>query len=306
MNLKIPMVAITVTVSLIVIAAVLLPVLDDSSKTEDVFYNDDYFFKMDKLDSDSSHVISWSKGAASKLVIDGEDYAVTWSGSPVIVACDNDLIRFQHSSANKYLNFVGADSKGGVGASSDLSATITIADGVITFERTSSGGSTTSVTTEFETAYCIDPNGDYVLTSSGDVTKYILKDTDVFSLGYLTISGVWQNVFKSYGSIEDGFTSELVSSNLTEDPVVTSQDPQYTEVNKYVDLYTINTIPFTYTYNDTESDAGLGRLIVPYEVHAELSNHLDNNSISILAAIPVMIIIAVLVGVVAAVIRNRE
>lgn len=297
----------TIVVAIVIVVTCAIPVISETTQTTDTFTNSDYYCMMDKLDSSSSHTITWANETKNKITVDNVDFYPDWSGSPIIYADGNNLIRCSSTTGGYYLNIVGSSTANGVGSSSDLSATITIAEGTTTYEHTTSGGTTSSVTSTFDRGYCIIPgnDGEYVLAKSSS-TKYILGDTELFTMGYATISGAWQNVFSLSGTIKDGITVTFVSSTVGNDQTITSSDPVYTENGSYVDLYSYSKTDFTASVNGVTKDLSLGNTIVPYEVTAERSIHADSTVISVVSIIPMLLVLSIVMGAVYMFITTRR
>lgn len=308
MNAKnIAMGVVTMVVAIVLVVTCAIPVISETTQTTDTFTNSDYYCMMDKLNSSSSHTITWANETKDKITIDNVDFYPDWSGSPIIYADGNNLIRCTATTGGYYLNIVGSSTANGVGSSTDLSTTITIAEGTTTYEHTTSGGNTSSVTSTFDKGYCIIPgnDGEYVLAKSSS-TKYILDDTELFTMGYATISSAWQNVFSLSGTIKDGITVTFVSSTLGNDQTITSSTPSYTENSSYVNLYSYSKTNFTASVNGVTKDLSLGNTIVPYEITAERSIHADSTTIAIISIIPVLLTISVIVGAVYLFITTRR
>lgn len=304
---KMVMGVVTMVIAVVLVVTFAVPVLSESTQTTDTFTNDDYYCMMDKLSSSSSHTITWANETKDKITIDNVDFYPDWSGSPIIYADGNNLIRCTATTGGYYLNIVGSSTANGVGSSSDLSATITIAEGTTTYEHTTSGGTTSSVTSTFDSGYCIIPgdDGEYVLAKSS-ATKYILGDTEIFTMGYATISSAWQNVFSLSGTINDGITVTFVSSTLGNDQTITSSEPSYTEEDSHINLYSYSKTNFTASVNGVTKDLSLGNTIVPYEVTAERTIHPDSTVIAIISIIPVLLILSILISAVYLFITTRR
>ena len=106
------------------------------------------------------------------------------------------------------------------------------------------------------------------------------------------------------GSIEDDVTiNAWRGTGLTFTNVVIVEEP----VSSHINLYSLDKITFTATNeNDDSLDITYSYFIVPYEVTAEKAQHLSDPMNAILNVIPIIIIVAVLLGVVAIFIIRRE
>ena len=308
MEIKPAMVAIAAFVVITVIAAVLMPVLGDATETHRTFTNDEYYITMDKLDSSSSHTITWTKDTQSKITVDGIDVTPTWN-QVSIVALPNNLVRSSNTPDGYFIGLIGEDVTTGYGSPTDKSITVTISAGSLTFAGVTTNDNTYSKTITFTEGYVINPDntGEYgYITKTPTAKAYVNGDTEIFGIGYSTVGGTWQNVFSISGTIDDGITVSLISTSLGDDPTISNEQTVYETVSGYKDLYQFEKETFTATYNGTDTPLTYSYVIVPAEVTAEKSIHLTDSENAILLVIPALLIVAIIIGVLAVAMRGRE
>lgn len=301
---------ISVVIGVVLFATVLIPIVDDATTTERTFTNDDYFITMDKIDSESSHIITWTQATNTKITVDGVDITPNWE-SVTIVAEENNLIRCSKVTGDNtyYLNMVGEDVPTGYGSRLDKSVTVTIEGGVITFAGVTSADVNYSATSTFTTGYCINPSneGDYQYIMKTPTSKaYVLGDSEIYGIGYSNVGGAWNNVFSISGTIDDGLDVILVSTPLDSDPTISNETTVYTAVSGYKDLYQFEKETFDASYGGNTYALTYSFVIVPSEVTAELSQHMSDTEIALTSIIPLLVVIGLVIGVVAVLGRRAE
>lgn len=294
MEMKIPLVAISAFVVVVVLAAVLMPILDDATATTDTFSNESGAYgHLRTIDDDSEYTMTWTVSNPDVAVVNGEDVAL-YPGTLICGGEPNFLIRF-YSGGSKYMQ--GRDSDGhNFTANSSLS--ITISGGTITIV------SDTSTTTTYTliSGFALDNTGEYVMKAPTQ-KAYMNADTEYYAYG-LSDTDTYTLWLKINGSIEDGPTFTPISGPTG---TFSNEAMTYSEVAKYLDLYELTDITMTFTNTGTGVDTNMkyNFFIVPAEVTAERAVHLDGNEIALLAAVPALVIIALLIGVLAIFVRSK-
>ena len=317
MEMKIIGVTITVFVSLVVLAAVLMPVLDDSTATEDTYTNEGWF-RMSQYDATTNHVISWTYEKPNVITVDGEDVVIGYNvkdGSCTVVANSIWLLRYKVDSNGNTEN---------VGFLYGTSGTklATVADHQTATLTLTAGSASVSVgnytgTHSYDVVYVPDTDGDYTMKKS-DETAYINGDSPIYGFGLTRIrsnSGSLisspGNGFAFAGTYDDGITGSVWRGDTTtvSDCVcVATVDSSHEDLYKFDKITAVATL--TETVDDetvtTDTDLTYNMVIVPYEVTAERTVHFTPNENAIFAAIPLLIIVAILIGVLAVVIRSKS
>lgn len=295
-----------VVIGVLLLTTLAMPVISDATTTEKTFDNTtDAMWQVEHLDSDSEYTFVWDHTSPTTATANGE--TVNLTNGTVICATDSFLIRYgSDSTSGKYLQSVGTDLAVAVGerGTNMGDITITISSGVIT--ATTVKTSTTTTTDTFEEGWGIVAKGDYVMKSPNQ-NAYVLDDSTVFAMGVTTINNVWNNMFQITGTVEGVEVTQLFPSPATytiSDVTIDSAD-----VDGYEGLHTIKEIKFLAT-NISDStivkECTYNFFIVPATVTAELSQHLDNSTISLLAIIPLLITVGIIMAVVGVFVIRRE
>lgn len=310
MNNKLIPIVLTLVVGIILAGSVLMPVLNDATKTERTFTNDGYY-RMSQLGDDETVVIEWSPATAatkSTIVLNGEDFdlgaATPAYQSRSIAFAENLILRFFNEGNGNYsMQIWDAAYKIGGGSSSVTdTVTVTISDGTISWNR--SGTDTTTEYTYTGDMIAIDLDGDMILKKSTDPV-YLLHDSSIiYGGGISLLSGTTYSGVYLSGTVEDIDDSsiEVLNSNAA----VSNTNVVYSNVSGYIGLVSFEKITFDTTYSSTTQNQTYSYVVVPYEVSAELSEHLTPGQIALLGAIPVLVIVALLVVAVGVVARRND
>lgn len=314
MDNKIVMISIAAVIGIIVLGSVLMPILDDATTVNETFTNEGYY-TLDKVTSDTNAVITWNTTTPTTLTVNDTTLDMTEIGSGrsyTIAGSDTFVLRYLDNNTNVFLQCFGTKYTSVIAnGENSIDVTITISGGTLNFYATDGGDSPINEDYSIGTdCYMINPTntGDYVaVMKKADVPAYVLNDS-TFTLIGVSISDYSSGIaLYGKGSIDDGVTvSTLYKPNSV--TTVTYSEPVITdeELTAYNDLYSLDKIQFNIT-RDNQSPVAVtySYFIVPAEVTAERSVHFTDGQNAIFAAIPVMIILAVLLGVVALVIRSR-
>lgn len=304
MNNKLVMISIAAVIGIIVLGSVLMPIMNDATATTDKFTNDGYFRMSVPTDE---YVITYAPSVDGKSVIgiNGEKYDLASSIPPYasrsIAFAENYIVRMFNDGGSGVFSLQLWNAAYVVGVSSSTftgTLTITIDDGTLTWVNSATESTTTySYTGDM---ICIDPNGDMILKKA-DSKSYVLKDsTIIYGGGISLLAGTTYSGIYLEGTVED-YDVTVLNQNVT----VSDKSEVYSDVDGYVDLVQFEKFTFNTTYNGNVASQTYSYVVVPYEVDAERSIHFTPGQNAIFAAIPVMIILAVLLGVVALVIRSR-
>lgn len=307
MNTKIIGISIAAFIGIVVLGSVLMPILDDATATTDTFTNDGYFHMNKYGSSDDSVTLVWDHTTPRAVSVNGTTYNLA---TPVnqwidLVVGDDWYIRYAYGGSVSFIGFDGADQTNQVLASvqngSDMTAVFT--GGTVTVTVTTTGADPLVKTTDYIEYYVISgDSGSYVMKKSNE-SVYMSKETPIYGIGSSdAFSGLAMT--KLTGSIEDGVTATVLKSTsgeVTAGPTTVNT----TEVSDYTGFYQLSTITFDFIKGEETSAATYSYFIVPSEVAGERAVHFTDGQNAILGAIPIMIIVAILLGVVALVVRSR-
>ena len=299
---------ITLVVGVILAGSLLGPVISDATKTEATLENNGYF-NLNKITNtdENTHTIGWDVTNPQVIAIDGENVSVSdWGVASyqqlTIFATESDLIRVNPVSQGQSISWVQirGNQVNYAQANSNFSATIT--QGSATISVDSSPWSLT-----FSEAYMITPgDGEYTMKKSNE-TAYMLSDSPIISMGFtqLPYSGGSDNVVFGIRGTVDGVDVSVVRHSANTTITTSNLEIHKTEASKYVGVSNFDKITFTASNDGTETDVTYSYVIVPHKITAELSEHLTPGQISLMGAIPVMVIVALLMAAVGAIALRR-
>jgi hypothetical protein len=312
MEMKIVGITVAILVSITLLAGVLMPVLDDATATTDTFSNDGYF-TYDAINDDTDLTITWAVATPGAVTVGDKTITMpSGAGNWTIVGSTNFTMRYYSGSSATGLQCYGSAGYLSANDVNAVSATITINSTSMVFSRTGTDGTTVTSTTfpMGNHGFVVNGEGKGALTLKySDQAAYVLNDSDIYLCGTTFVTGSGTNDFVGvfgYGSIDDGVTLSSFYGNTGQNTVSFGTPTiTYTEDPDHIDLYQISKVDFALTQNAATVDATYSYFVVPTEVTAERSVHFTDNENAIFAVIPVLVIIAILVGVVALVLRSR-
>lgn len=294
-------------ISIIVLAGVLMPVLNDVTTTHNTFTNEGIVYA-EKLTSASAHEFEWKYTAPTIIKIDDHDFDMStllseYSGITVMFS-DDWMVRYQKDSSSILLIKVNeaATTVDTASVSNEKDFTVSISSGAATI---------TVGITEYD--YSVQSDG--MIMTSDDKAEYIVKNsTDsayVLDTSMIYGAGRTGRPFGAgtalstlgKGSIKDGMTIEISPSSY----FVESSAMNYTAVSGYNSLYKLTDFSFLLNNGSDQTTTIIyNQIFVPHTVTAEKAQHLSDPGIVILNVIPIIILVAVLLAVVAIFIMRRE
>lgn len=310
MNAKsIAMGVVAMVVATVLVVTCAVPIISDSVKTEDTFTNEGYF-RMAKISAtdESTYTISWDATTPNIITINDTDIDITTWGSAgdvaySIFATESDIFRM--GVANNGYNVSWIQLRGStyayVGATSNFDATIESGTATIEVDSTVS-----SYTLAYTDAYVIDPSGNYTMKKS-NVSSYLLDDSTIYGMGITGVSSASYVMIVS-GTVESVSTDYIAVTNDAPDLTVTDLSITSSEVSGYIDLYSFDKVTFKATPEggSTPTNVTYSYVIVPYEVTAERSVHVDGPTGDILSVIPILMVLGIVIGAVALFLTTRR
>lgn len=292
----------TLVVGVILAGALLMPVINDTTATERTFKNLGYYsLDVAKADPADTITIEFDHTKPLVLTVNGEEISmpkqiVTFVGSNDIMVryfYNNDTRVSVHAYIGSTNNGVYADSW------NDQDMTITISEGTVT----ASNGSTTRQSTPTSDIYCISAeSGEYVMKPY-DQTAKLKGDSKFIAIGRTAVNS--SNVcLYAEGTITEGVPNIDVFYKSAE-TTTANVEINATPVTGYVNLYTFDNFTFDLTQGEDTVVATYSAIIIPAEVTAELSQHLNNGEIALINTIPVMVIVALLMVAIGAIALRR-
>ena len=306
---------ITLVVGVILTGALLGPVISDATKTTETFTNAGYY-SMDELDTNAELSILWEKSAP--MIINVGSKTVDMSGLPAgrsytLVGGDDFVVRYDKiNSTSVVIQGFSNESNSYFNVGDGTEVTITVSNGEVACHsnRTDISGGVTTTYTYSDVAYAINPFGNgtysYIMKDAAQAA-YVKGDSMIYFVGVTNVTTTAVVAIYAEGTLNDGMTITTAGlRNVTTVDSYTDPVATYTAVDGYKDLYALEKYEFTINYDSNQSyDATYTYFIVPATVTAELSNHLTPGQISLMGAIPVIVIVALLMAAVGAIALRR-
>lgn len=263
--MKILNIVITATLAIILLGTLLTPIVSDAQndlRTEHIYTSEGAYAHLDKLEVTDSHVLTWAGG---KLTIDDVEYPLWSSGAGVAFLSDN--VGLYVSNGNLYIGVSGA-AQAALYSASTLS--LIASAGEITYSINDAD----AVQTTYTMGYILDNDGKYITTD--DTTALYYTNNSQIS-GYRSDGGVLYVMIDG-----NSFTDGTHVADFT----IAGTDVEGTDGN----VKTLSSVKF--------SSKGLSTFVLPEKV----SYWTDDNpaAISLLGALPIIVIAGLVVGVVGA------
>lgn len=297
------MMIVSVMVAVIIALSVLVPVIQDSSASEDTFTNTGYI-RMHEIDDTDEVTIIWDSTKPNSFNVDGVDVPISLpDNNRISVAFGDDwIIRSRQIGGN--MDYLVRYGSGGGGIDLTDNFTLAFANGTLTITKSDN----TTVTNTYTKAYIPSIDGEYIIKYANQ-SAYILKDTVIIGQGITTINNP-VSLGTAYGlnviaDVENGstFTAWRMPTAYTYEFKDTTMN--YTPVNGYKDLYSFNSCTTVMTVTSTTDPTSTGDnnvsysyVLVPYEVTAERTTHVSSIEASLLGIIPLLVVIGIVIGAV--------
>lgn len=298
-NKNILNIAIVLTIGVILTGALLGPVISDATKTTETLDNSGYFH-MEKYTAEDELTMVWDPTTPKQLTVNDVAYrpAVPINQFINLAIGDNWYVRYADGGANTFMQ-ISTGTFTTIEATQNSTSPITI--------ECSNGTATITHDTNVRTAtyteiYAISgDSGEYVMKNSNEPV-YMAGNTEFTALG-ITGLGTGRAVLKITGDVDNGANVEVIASEPT-GATTTNIVVNATPLTNYVG-YSLSTITFDIVSDGVEYPATYSYFIVPASVTLELSEHLTPGQISLMGAIPVMVIVALLMAAVGAIALRR-
>lgn len=295
---------ITLVVGVILAGSLLAPVISDATETERTVTNDGGLFTLNKINAADDFTLEYDYTAPNQITVNDEVIQLNQGAYPLTVFF-NDTLMIRVAWSDNISVFETNPETGayalisaGVSAETNMTVTndngtLTITNGTTTVERTNTNG-------------MIAANGGAYIMKGQSEQVYLTGDTEFYASGYTyralgVANSSFVGIFK--GTINDGITA---ISQVPTTYSITNETETYTQVTgEFKDLYKFSGFGFTLTDGTNSGNVSYNQLIVPVSVSAELTNHLTPGQISLMGAIPVMVIVALLMAAVGAIALRR-
>lgn len=287
---KIITIVVGAAISIIMLAAVLMPVLTDSAAHSDTFTNAGYQrYTSLKSTDEGTITIEWEHTAPNIVKINDValQYDLPNSLFVSLVFGENFSIRYNSTTTTQYIGPTNADYALAT-TTQGTDMTITLASGTMTVEVNSE--TPVTKTLSYDTVYYPSNSGSWIMKKS-DESAYLLKDSSIIIANGIT--GAWGAYF--IGTVEDGVDVSIYLKTGTVDNIVL----HYDDISTHIDLVKLDKVTFDVTISGDTTSVTYSYFLVPYEITAERSIHLSDAGSSLLMVIPIMIIVAVILGILA-------
>ena len=297
------MMIVSLMVAVIIALAVLVPVIQDTSASEDTLKNDkDAIGYFDTFTANDEFELVWYPTDPTKLKLNGESFTMPTpppSGSYTCVTIPGQfLIRTDGATYIQEVGSLGGNIRWLFNTQSEVDdVTLTISSGTVTVVG---GESTYSYTmAEGDVLYCVtNEKTDYVMKSPTQ-KAYLNSDSPILAMGLTTLDSVYYNGFYIGGTLENYNVIQYYPTSNTY--TVSNVADDSTAVSGYNDLFTLEKITFTATNIATSAatdNVTYSYFIVPTEVTAERSAHVSPIEASLLGIIPLLVVIGIVIGAV--------
>lgn len=303
---KIIIASITAVVVITVLAGTLIPVLDDATATHKTFSNvEDSIAYYDEI-GENDYTFVWDPTTPTIATINGEEVALPdvsgYTNGVSLIVSEGIALRYYVSGGTYYIQSLGGGKSSGqygyATSNSESAITISITDGVWSYSNNTNTYTLTGST------YIISDSGDYVMKTPSS-SAYVKSDSSTAALGVTVISGVW--VIMGW-NLDSGITITPAEYYPPDDYTISNVVVHYDDVSGYDEIYGLSKVTFTAVKADdttVTSNVTYSYFIVPAEVTAEKTVHFTDGENAIFNTIPVIVIVALLLAVLAMVLRSR-
>lgn len=289
-------------VGVLLIGSLLVPTITDATATEETFTNTGYYRMASTTDE---MVIRWTPSEDPFTInVNNVDISIEslkqYAYSSYSMAFSDDfIVRYYYETpTTQSIQLWNDNFRAGINTSSTYTAIITINSEGVSYTTTNPEQSTISLSHSGD-YFIINPDGDYIMKYR-DESAYLLKDTTIFYAGGL--SPVAPSTYTSIyieGTVDDYTVTPLITG-----ATVSNLGASYSSIDGYVDLVAVDKLTFDTEYNAAERNQTYNYFLVPYQVTAELSDHLNAGEIAMIAVIPVLMIASLLIFAVRFVTRD--
>lgn len=276
-------------VGMLLVSGFLWPIVADATTTETTFKNDGYFY-MQKITAADTETYTLTYEYDS----DAESYSYTYNGEAIdtsswpvapmslTLATDGESWLFRAGLEE----YTGLQAIGGnfasAGGHNIWSVEASFSNGAVSATFTDSENTTTTKTETYSELWIYSPTPTDYIMKKANSTAYLFNDSEYLAMG-VTLVTEWATVIKVMGTVEE-FTATIVyPPNLT--TTVTDKVIDSETVSGYNELNALDKLTFTVSDGTTTVNATYSYFIVPAEVTAVKSWHLDTTQIALVTAI---------------------
>lgn len=286
---------VTVVISIIVLAGVLIPTLNNSTDKTLTYYNEGVAYMIADPDSIDNHVIVVD---ADGITSDGEtiDASPYLTGDYTIVFGEHSILRY--SPANGRVSFGGTLGQGTAGVwtekrTGDSEETLTI---------TITGDTMVMVNGETETTV----TDNWAFVSTAGEYRYLVNPC-VTSTDRIIGGGVTYSPFSSATVICFDGTIEAINAGIyRSSPAATLNSYEVQTSVIKGDLVKIDAIKFNATQNSNDVTATYTYFLAPHEITYNNPAYIGDDYAGIIGVIPLLVVVAVLLAAISLFIIRRS
>lgn len=301
---KLAMGVVAMVVAIVIVVTCAIPIISDSVASEDKFVNVGSF---DMTYSQTEDVtLVWDHTAPGQITVN--DVAVTMptisNGEQRTVICgDNWIVRYGYGDTlgGNFVQWYPSNGASILASQSNgLDLTVTCSSGTVSVTDTASTPNTATGTYTY--LYCVANDGAYIMKNATD-SVYMNGDSQFYAMGLTNVGTYTSTGIKITGSIDDGATWTTFRGT---DFAFTNESMVYEEVSGHKDLYKLTSMSATVTKEDQTANATYSYFIVPAEITAERTSHVDGTIADLISVIPVLMVLGIVIGAIALFIKTKR
>lgn len=313
---RIVMLVVGASVMVLIFSAILVPIVDDSTATEDTYTNEGYF-RMTHYGIDEDVTLTWDVTKPKVVVVNDVEVPINYdvaNGQVTIVADTNFIVRLNNGASATTVSYIGPT---GAAHTATVSAEFVFSNGDLAVTTVVESG-TVNYTATYENIYVPSLDGPYTMKMY-DKPAYVNADSHIFAYGMTrvnTSTGVMPAPgvgLEFDGNINDGITGRVWRyGNFP--TTLSNETINSTVESSHADLYKFESITATATLSETvdeqtvttDTEVTYNYLLVPYEVTADRTVTPDAATRALLSAIPIIAMIGIVLAVVGVAIVGRN
>lgn len=287
---------VALVIGLILTFTAVMPLV--SSYSDDKTFTNEGYFYMQKIsadDTDTYELVYEYDSDTQKLTYTYNDEAIDTSGWPVsplnvTIATDGESWLLRASGTNEYVGMQGVGAGFAFGGHNTWAIEITFIEGTATAVATNSSNVSSTYTATYTDLWIYSPDPTDYIMKKADKPAYMLEDSEYLAMGVTSMTA-WNTGIAITGTVSDFTPTIFYPPNLT--TTVTNKNVVDTEIDGYIDLYSLDKLTFTINDGTTTVDATYSYFIVPASVTAATDNpDVYKNLVSVLPLFALILLVA--------------
>lgn len=300
---KLTIAVLSLTIAALIAVTVLIPVVSDVTSTTDTFTNDGLYL-MDTISSTDTDTVTltWDHTKPKEITVNSITVSLakipdTWGITVPLIQTNSWFILYNKQTPTNIQLYTstGWTKQASTSDNTDLSISMASGTASMTFGATSTSYNYTD-------GYYVSSTGSYTMMGANDYA-YVLTTSAM--AGVKNFSYEISGTATTCGVAVKGTYSALVCTGIgpasftSSGVTFSNQTANGSEVTDHVNLKKVGSISFTATIGDNDTDSTMNNIIVPHQVIAERTIHVDNTLSTLIGIIPLLVIIALVIGAVA-------